>query len=218
MIVQRKSKKGDVCFPAWRRLEGFKVTLKVSWRERKKNKKQKNRKAEHSGLAWCRTLGIQQRKAHKLLDWRQEPSVLSHPPGWRPLPSHTRPLSTSSPLYSARYRWEPHLSALAYFQHFSSSRSLSFSSPPLHPFLVLSQDALMSAHTCCHIPPVPSSARHDRIGLNWAAAGGAAKQLDKPGLIERGWKEAAPRLVLARRFGRFGRETSMFPQSFVLQF
>lgn len=57
--------------------------------------------------------------------------------------------------------------------------------PPLHPFLVLSQDALMSAHTCCHIPPVPSSARHDRIGLNWAAAGGAAKQLDKPGLIER---------------------------------
>lgn len=155
--------------------------------ERKKTKK-KNRKAEHSGLAWCRTLGIQQRKAHKLLDWRQEPSVLSHPPGWRPLPSHTRPLSTSSPLYSARYRWEPHLSALAYFQHFSSSRSLSFSSPPpppLHPFLVLSQDALMSAHTCCHIPPVPSSARHDRIGLNWAAAGGAAKQLDKPGLIER---------------------------------
>lgn len=119
----------------------------------------------------------------------------SHPPGWRPLPSHTRPLSTSSPLSSARYRWEPHLSALAYFQHFSSSRSLSF--PPLHAsLLVLSQDALMSAHTCCLVPPVPSSARHDRIGLNWAAAGGAAEQLDKPGLIKRAGRK--------RRRGRAG--------------
>lgn len=58
----------------------------------------------------------------------------------------------------------------------------------LHPFLILSQDALMSAHTCCHIPPVPSSARHDRIQLNSAAAGGAANKLDKPRYIMRAGK------------------------------
>lgn len=47
----------------------------------------------------------------------------------------------------------------------------------------------MSAHTCCHIPPVPSSARHDRIRLNSAAAGGAANELDKPGYIKRAGKK-----------------------------
>lgn len=51
--------------------------------------------------------------------------------------------------------------------------ALSLPPPSLRPFLVLSQDALMSAHTCCHIPPVPSSARHDRIQLNSTAAGRA---------------------------------------------
>lgn len=68
---------------------------------------------------------------------------------------------------------------------FLSLPSLSLS---LHPFLILSQDALMSAHTCCHIPPVPSSARHDRIRLNSAVAGGAASELDKPGYIKRAGK------------------------------
>lgn len=86
-------------------------------------------------------------------------------------------------LYSGRYRLEPHLSALSYFQHFLFL-SAHVPSPPLslHPFLVLSQDALMSAHTCCHIPPVPSSARHDRIQLNSTAAGRAR---NKPEYIKR---------------------------------
>lgn len=69
-------------------------------------------------------------------------------------------------------------------------------SSSLHPLLILSQDALMSARTCCHIPPVPSSARHDRIRLNSAAAGGAANKLHKPGYIKRAGRN--------RRGGRAG--------------
>lgn len=158
----------------WRRLRRFKVKVKVSWRE-------KNRVF---GPARCRTLGIQQREAHKLLDWRQEPSVLSHPPGWRPLPSHTRPRSSSSSLFIlAAIVWSLTSLPSLISSTFSSSR-LTFPPPPLslHPFLVLSQDALMSAHTCCHIPPVPSSARHDRIQLNSTAAGRAR---NKPEYIKR---------------------------------
>lgn len=36
----------------------------------------------------------------------------------------------------------------------------------------LSLDPLMSAHTCCHIPPVQFSARQDRIKLNYATVDG----------------------------------------------
>lgn len=171
----------DICFNAWRRLRRLKVKLKVSWRE-------KNRVF---GLAQCRTLGIQQRKAHKLLDWRQEPSVLSHPPGWRPLPSHSRPLSSSSLFILAAIVWRLTSLPSLISSTFSSSRlAFPFFSPlslslSLHPFLVLSQDALMSAHTCCHIPPVPSSARHDQIQLNSAAVGQARNKLDKPEYIKR---------------------------------
>lgn len=47
------------------------------------------------------------------------------------------------------------------------SAFLAFLSFPLSCFLSL--DPLMSAHTCCHIPPVQFSVELDRTGLNWAS-------------------------------------------------
>lgn len=62
----------------------------------------------------------------------------------------------------------------------------------LPPFLVLSQDALMSAPTCCHIPPVPSSARHDRIWLNCSGRG--RQQTRQTRIHQEGWKEPVRKL------------------------
>lgn len=104
------------------------------------------------------TIGIHQRKAHKLLVCRQAAEPLSRPPRSHP------PTTSESPLPSS----------LLASPHTAHTPSLT---PPLTPFppltppllsrfvwllllLFLCAEALMSAQACCHRPPVRSSARH----------------------------------------------------------
>lgn len=120
----------------------------------------------------CGTIGIHKSKAHKLLVCRQAAKPLSRLPCSHP-PNHLRVFASILSLASAQegkkkysHSAVSHSSLSLFFLPTQLSFPLFFPrfvSPHLLHFF--SADALMSAHACCHRPPVRSSARHDWIEL-----------------------------------------------------
>lgn len=118
------------------------------------------------------TIGIHKSKAHKLLVCRQAAEPLSRPPCSHP-PNHLQVSASILSLASYQIKKKkPSLPSHSPVSHSSPTLFLSAQFPLFFPRFVspyllhfLSADALMSAHACCHRPPVRSSARHDWIEL-----------------------------------------------------
>lgn len=116
----------------------------------------------------CGTIGIHKSKAYKLLVCRQAAEPLSRPPCSHP-PNHLQVSASILSLASSQKKTLPcplTLPSLTPPFHFFLSAHFPLFFPRfVSPYLLhfLSAGALMSAHACCHRPPVRSSARHDWI-------------------------------------------------------